>query len=55
MAEIDIKTINKKASENPSSFILEEERRYKDFTREVAARVAKNDKIFCGKNRETHI
>ena len=45
MAEIDIKKINEKASGNPSSFILEEERRYKDFTREVADRVAKNDKI----------
>jgi len=45
MAEIDIKIINEKASGNPSAFILEEERRYKDFTREVANRVAKNDKI----------
>ena len=45
MAEIDIKKINGQAEDSPSAFVLESERRYKDFTRDVADRVAKNDKI----------
>ena len=44
MAEIDIREINERAKD-PIKFISESEKRYKDFTREVARRVAENDKV----------
>ena len=45
MAEIDIEKINKQAEGKPLAFVRECEKKYKDFTRDVATRVAKNDKI----------
>lgn len=45
MAEIEISQINKRAKEEPLSMILDEEKRYKDFTADIADRVAKNSKI----------
>ena len=45
MAEIELAKINGQAEGDPTAFVLACEKKYKDFTREVADRVAKNDRI----------
>ena len=45
MAETDVREINEKAKACPESFILTAEEKYKKFTKKVAERVARDDKI----------
>ena len=45
MAEIDITRINEQAERDPVEFVLRSEEKYKNFIRDVAGRVAENDKI----------
>ena len=45
MAETDLLRINSEAGENPRDFVLRCEKRYKEFIKNTADRVEKNEKI----------